>query len=206
LDIFEVTEIFYSSKENIHLQSFEETTSTNTLAKNLPPYSGLTVLLARTQTQGRGQFNRLWSNALNPSGQLLVTYAQYFPLAPQPHLTMAIGIALHKSLTQIWPQLDLKLKLPNDLYKKEKKCAGLLLETLSLGTQYHLIIGLGLNVTSYPVEVATSGALFDHASNLTPSQWIQFLEIWETQRAKSIRDSWQALTLDDNLYLERYRI
>jgi BirA family biotin operon repressor/biotin-[acetyl-CoA-carboxylase] ligase len=206
LDIFKVTERFYQSKENIQLQSFEETTSTNTLAKTLPPYKGQTVLLAKTQTKGRGQFNRTWNNAQNPSGQLLVTYAQYFSLAPQPHLTVAIGIALHRSLIQIWPQLDLKLKLPNDLYKEEKKCAGLLVETVSLGNQYHLIIGLGLNVTSYPLEVTTSGALFDDESHLTPSQWIQFLEIWETQRAKSIRDSWQALTDEDNVYLERYRM
>jgi len=66
------------------------------------------------------------------------------------------GLALYGAAVHAFPSLDFSLKPPNDLYLQNKKLAGLLVETVAKGSQYSLIIGLGLNVLSAPqLDIAT---------------------------------------------------
>ena len=63
------------------------------------------------------------------------------------------GFALDglKALKTVWPNLsDLKFKAPNDLLFSDKKLGGVLVEFLNQGEHKALIVGLGLNVFSYP--------------------------------------------------------
>lgn len=182
------------------------TISTNNLAKELSPHNGIVVLLAKTQTHGRGQFQRSWDNATQSEGQLLVTYSEFYDIAPQPHLTSAIGASLHKSLSRTWPDLPLKLKMPNDLYCLNKKCGGLLVEVVSSGSRFQLIIGLGLNITSYPKGVEIAGALFSTSAEISYRSWTNFLSLWEAERAQALITNWEKITEEYSDYLERYRM
>lgn len=206
MDVFELTREFYQNQTEQEVQDFLVTTSTNSIAKTLAPHPGSIVLLARSQTQGRGQSDRSWSNAEDSQGQLLVTYSRFFTSPPQPHLTTAVGIALHQSLVTTWPELSLRLKLPNDIYVGTKKCAGLLIETVSLGSHFQMVLGLGLNVFSYPKSISTANALFSSSDFLIPSKWLTFLQYWETNRNQALSDCWEQLTPPYKEYLSKFLI
>jgi len=126
------------------LYRFEETASTNTLAKDLPPWS---AAVARTQTGGRGRYSRsfvsdeggLWISAVVPATPPVTRWTG-FSLTVGWHLLDALrtlGIA------------NARLRWPNDLMVGSKKIAGLLLEQPIHQT---IVVGLGLNVTNAPWE------------------------------------------------------
>jgi biotin-[acetyl-CoA-carboxylase] ligase BirA-like protein len=207
LNVFESTRQFYAQLQpRVILHAFDSTTSTNNLAKDLEYTPELHVFLAKYQTQGRGQFDRQWLNTEDHNGQLLITYSQFYDQPPQPHLTVCIGIALHQSLMEVWPSLKIKIKPPNDLYNNSKKCAGILVETVSQGNRHNLIIGLGLNVTSKASQLSISTSLFEANKEVTHDQWRHFLQTWESNRSFSIEHNWNCISSISQSYLDKYRI
>ncbi len=105
------------------------------------------AILALTQTRGHGQFGRQW---VSPYGGLYLSYYRNDLILPANVSSFVINIAkaLQEYLCATY-NLQLTIKPPNDLYLQDKKCAGILVETLSSGsTIKHVIIGLGLNVNT----------------------------------------------------------
>jgi len=130
--------------------SFDQIASTNAYALRLAEQGAPqeTVIWARTQTAGRGQYNRQFAC---PSGGL------YFSLILQPDLpvsrlslvTLAAGVGSCSSLEQMCAVAPL-LKWPNDLYLHGRKLGGILTETLPFKKKQKatVIIGVGLNINS----------------------------------------------------------
>jgi BirA family biotin operon repressor/biotin-[acetyl-CoA-carboxylase] ligase len=130
------------------------------------------------QTQGRGRFDRTWS--MPKLGSALISTWSYQILKPaQPTLTALVGLALYHSARTTWPFLNWSLKAPNDLYIDDKKVAGLLIETISQGSEHRLLIGLGMNILSAPIEITSATSLLKKLSPSTPllgEDWVLFLE------------------------------
>jgi BirA family transcriptional regulator, biotin operon repressor / biotin---[acetyl-CoA-carboxylase] ligase len=130
------------------------------------------------QTKGRGRFDRTWS--MPNAGSALISSWSFQILKPaKPHLTALAGLALYHAAHTTWPFLNWSLKAPNDLYVDDKKIAGLLLETVSQGSEHRLIVGLGMNILNSPTEITTSTSLLKNLSAKTPllgEDWILFLE------------------------------
>jgi BirA family transcriptional regulator, biotin operon repressor / biotin---[acetyl-CoA-carboxylase] ligase len=130
------------------------------------------------QTKGRGRFDRTW--AMPDIGSALITSWSFQILKPaKPHLTALAGLALFHAANSTWPFLNWSLKAPNDLYVDDKKIAGLLLETVSQGSEHRLIVGLGMNILNSPTEITTATSLLNSLSAKTPllgEDWILFLE------------------------------
>jgi len=106
-----------------------------------------TLLLAEHQSAGRGRMGRPWqSSAPAGAGELpgSLTFSLSVPLAPADWsgLSLAVGVALAGSLHD-----GILLKWPNDLWWQERKLAGILIETASLGALRHVVIGIGVNVS-----------------------------------------------------------
>jgi BirA family biotin operon repressor/biotin-[acetyl-CoA-carboxylase] ligase len=130
--------------------SCDQIPSTNAYALRLAEQGAPqeTVIWARTQTAGRGQYNRQFAC---PPGGL------YFSLIIQPDLpisrlslvTLAAGVGCCCSLEQICSVVPL-LKWPNDLYIHGSKLGGILTETLPFKKKQKatVIIGVGLNINS----------------------------------------------------------
>lgn len=136
-----------------------ETGSTNAdaaeLARRDSPEG--TVVVADTQTAGRGRLQRHWHS---PPGENL-----YFSLLlrPQvlpertPQLALVAGLALCRSLGALFPGLSPRAKWPNDVYLNGRKLAGILCGMSSeMERVRHLIIGIGINVNGgeFPPEIA----------------------------------------------------
>ena len=128
------------------------TESTNAVALELGQQGAVpgTVVVAETQTGGRGRLNRSW---LSPAGTGLYFSVVLRPaLAPEdlPRVTLAAGLAVCKAVETeygIYP----KIKWPNDLLLDGRKFGGILTETESLagsGSSPLVVVGIGLNLSS----------------------------------------------------------
>lgn len=132
------------SFKRIHI---EETDSTNTLAKLLAQDLGENILVSTDfQRAGRGQRGNSWESeqgknllfslAIHPQG-ILAT--QQFALCQ--YISLILCEAL-QSYTD-----DISIKWPNDIYWRDKKIAGILIEHDIEGAYLcRTIIGVGLNV------------------------------------------------------------
>ena len=104
------------------------------------------VLLAETQTAGRGRRGRQWQSP--PGAGLYLSLGWVFEsgLAGLSGLSLAAGLAAAETLRQAGLS-QVQLKWPNDLVVDGKKLGGLLVEISgSADGPCRAIIGLGLNV------------------------------------------------------------
>jgi BirA family biotin operon repressor/biotin-[acetyl-CoA-carboxylase] ligase len=110
-----------------------------------------TVVVAETQTAGRGRRGRVWKDA--PGASLLMSIVLRTTLPPRRHPTVSIaaGVAVAEALRAV-ATLDARLKWPNDVLVGGRKIAGVLLERHGDA----LVLGIGVNVTpdAIPAELA----------------------------------------------------
>lgn len=134
--------------------SFEELDSTNNYAKNnIAILNDGDVIFAKKQTNGRGRMNRAWSSA---SGNLTFTIVikDKFLLSKFDSLSLLSSSAIFNVLSKYTSFVS--IKWPNDVYIKDKKISGILLEGASTeeGLSYLLIgIGININISSFPLEL-----------------------------------------------------
>ena len=122
------------------------------------------LLVAEEQTAGRGRLGRGWVSAPGRS----LTFSLALPMATLQWggLSLAVGVALADALDPLAASpaaTCLALKWPNDLWLRDaaapaggRKLGGILIETVAVGTQRMVVVGVGLNVR--PREAAASGA------------------------------------------------
>lgn len=121
---------------------------------------GGSVVIAETQTAGRGRRGRQWLSA--PGDSLTFSLLWRFAPGTSPSgLSLAAGLALATALEKVGFG-NTALKWPNDLLLDGKKLAGILVELLP-GASHAAVIGIGLNLRlpeSMPADLrATSAAL-----------------------------------------------
>ena len=107
---------------------FETTTSTMNLARiQAEQGSGEgTLVIAETQTAGRGRFSREW---ISPPGVNLYFSLILKPAIHQlPELNLIATLSILKSINAI-TGLEPMIKWPNDITIKKKKLGGILIET-----------------------------------------------------------------------------
>ena len=100
------------------------------------------LLVAERQTAGRGRLGRDWQSDTQ-DGLATLTFSLGLCLQPADWsgLSLAVGLAVVQSLHPA-----LKLKWPNDVWLQERKLAGILIETTSLGDMRYAVIGIGINL------------------------------------------------------------
>jgi BirA family biotin operon repressor/biotin-[acetyl-CoA-carboxylase] ligase len=125
---------------------FHEVSSTLDIAHELgeagaPPG---TLVIADAQTAGRGRMRRSWRS--EPGAGLWLTFVERPEGGELGVLALRLAIALAPTLDRFAGD-RIQLKWPNDLYVRERKLAGLLVEARWRGTRVDwLAVGLGINV------------------------------------------------------------
>lgn len=101
------------------------------------------LLVAEHQSAGRGRLGRQWESD-GPGAVGTLTFSLGLPLAPADWsgLSLAVGLAVAESLHP-----DLRLKWPNDVWWQQRKMAGILIETVSVGDVRYAVMGVGINIT-----------------------------------------------------------
>jgi len=133
--------------------------STNRLARELATggaAAGL-VVLADSQTAGRGRHGRTWESAPGQNLLMSIVLRPDEPVSAWGRYVMMAGLAVCRVVEEIEPTANVVLKWPNDILVDGKKCGGILMEHASGA----LVLGLGLNVnqTGFPDESRVSLAL-----------------------------------------------
>ncbi|CAM1353187.1 biotin--[acetyl-CoA-carboxylase] ligase [Tenacibaculum insulae] len=124
--------------------------STNSFLKDMAAkvsVDNFTVVVAKTQTSGRGQMNANWQVEEGKNLTFSV-FCEFLKLkaADYKYLNYSVSLSVFEAVKGLkLPQL--KIKWPNDILSENKKIAGVLIEnTLSLNKISSSIIGIGLNV------------------------------------------------------------
>jgi BirA family transcriptional regulator, biotin operon repressor / biotin---[acetyl-CoA-carboxylase] ligase len=128
----------------------EEVASTNAEARSLAidGASEGTVVVAESQTAGRGRLGRRW---LSPAGQGLLFSVVLRPPLPmsEVHLmTLVVACAAARAIESM-TGVTIDVKWPNDLFSSDRKVGGILMEIG--GTQDvvdWVVVGIGINVNT----------------------------------------------------------
>jgi BirA family transcriptional regulator, biotin operon repressor / biotin---[acetyl-CoA-carboxylase] ligase len=133
--------------------------STNdALAAQPAAETGLQVMLAHSQTAGRGRRGRNWRSA--PGQGLTFSCGWNLPdSAPSPAgLSLVAGLAVAEALESLGAR-NIRLKWPNDLLADGAKLGGILVELVSgQRRSRRIIIGIGLNLRSASDELPPGAA------------------------------------------------
>jgi BirA family biotin operon repressor/biotin-[acetyl-CoA-carboxylase] ligase len=142
----------------------EETDSTNRWLKEAAVKGAPdgTVVIARRQTSGRGRFDRSFSS---PEGGLYYSQLKRnFPGGDDlVKITQLVAVAVRRAIIES-TGAEPQIKWINDLYLQGKKICGILCESVSIGPENHIIVGIGINVNTRPEDLP--GELQDKAGSL----------------------------------------
>lgn len=160
-------DLLLSPKSPFHRRTTILKTCTSTqeiLRTQLPPAPA--VLATEVQTKGHGRPGKPWLSE-NPLG-LWVSILLEVPSSQLPLLSLLASLAAADAVRAL-TQLEPALKWPNDLLLKNRKLAGVLVETISRVNQPPLVLlGLGLNLhhqtADFPSELKDSAISLFQAS------------------------------------------
>jgi BirA family biotin operon repressor/biotin-[acetyl-CoA-carboxylase] ligase len=146
----------------VHYQliEYEEVSSTLDVAHELAAKGAEagTLIVARTQTAGRGRMGRTWRS--EPGAGLWLTLIER-PANPSAVevLSLRVGLALAPALDP-FADAPVQLKWPNDLYVAQRKLAGILIEARwREGHPEWVAIGVGINLRPPASEPRAAGLL-----------------------------------------------
>lgn len=134
------------------------------------------------QTAGRGRRGNEW----NSDGGVAVTVVLE---QATPHLPLAVAATLASQLNNLIPKQQIGIKWPNDLFVKEKKLAGILIEQ----RESRCLVGVGVNVLESPL--ASSCSLRQCGSESDKDRVVELV-------ISSVLDASQ---LDENSAVEQWR-
>ena len=186
------------------LKEFDEIDSTNEEARRLAASGerGPVWIAARRQTAGRGRRGRNWES---PAGNLAATLllSPGRPARDCAQLSFVSALAAADTVASFTPDVDVKVKWPNDVLVNGRKIAGILLESASQGADpVFLAIGIGMNLKTHPSDTefpATSlpalgvaAPLPRHALLELAGPFAKWYEVWRAEGFSPIRDAWLA--------------
>jgi BirA family biotin operon repressor/biotin-[acetyl-CoA-carboxylase] ligase len=135
-----------------------------------------TVVVAETQTQGRGRLGRTWHSPPGVNLYCTIVLRPERPPAVAPQLALVAGLAVADAVREA-SGLDARVKWPNDVLVGGRKVAGVLTEMEgSLERVAFVLVGIGVNVNgaqaSFPPAIrrtatslrAASGRAVDRAA------------------------------------------
>ncbi|MBR9834255.1 MAG: biotin--[acetyl-CoA-carboxylase] ligase [Alphaproteobacteria bacterium] len=106
-------------------------------------------IAARSQSAGRGRLGRSWSS---PPGNLFTTALLTEPggLSAAARIPFAAGLSVHDACKSVLPDVDFRLKWPNDVRVDGAKMCGILVESGETNGVTWIAVGIGLNVQTAP--------------------------------------------------------
>lgn len=189
----------------------EETDSTNRYLKQLVreehPKEG-SLVIADYQTGGRGQMGNSWYSGRGDNLLFsLLIYPRQLPANESFILSRITSLALKNLLDSFTD--DIRIKWPNDIYWKDKKIAGILIENDIQGKEIdNTVIGIGLNVNQqiFPIELTNPVSLRQITGTLHDREHL--LELFMREFFLLYRDLQEGLTtaIEDEYMLDLYRV
>ena len=144
----------YTQQQMAHLEIIDVVDSTNHYVLTQTQHPLPLVCLAEYQTAGRGQHGRRW---ISPYARgLCLSIKQHY--TQFNYLVSGLGIALAITVARLLRAIgasEIGVKWPNDIIWRNRKLAGLLLETRKQNQLDEIIVGIGINVKMPSKEITT---------------------------------------------------
>ena len=137
---------------------FDSVTSTNDRAYEAAEAKAPmgTVIVADSQTQGRGRKGRPWSSPPGDGLWFSLILRPAFTPREAMSLTLVTAVGLCRGLER-YPGLGVTIKWPNDLLVDDRKLCGILAEMKAEGEKLHyVVIGIGVNIRTTALEPETA--------------------------------------------------
>lgn len=187
---------FVSPKRIKYLETVD---STNTYAKKLllEEHEVADVIIANTQTAGRGRLGRSFFSPKDSGIYCSFILEPFLKLENSILITVAASVAVSKAIEKI-TGLETSIKWINDIYIKEKKVCGILTEAVTnfeTGMIDKIILGVGINFNSsndgFPEDIVNkAGALYNgNTNNITRNMLISQLIIEIDECIAKIEDT-----------------
>lgn len=126
------------------IYKFKEIDSTNTFLKNLEKKRDYDLVIAERQILGRGRRGNKWSSEKGGAYfSFLLEEKENISPKDYVRLPLLVGYSLLKTLEKL-ENLEFKFKWTNDIYVKDKKLSGILVEK----KEKYFIIGVGINLNN----------------------------------------------------------
>ena len=161
-----------------------------------------TVIIAESQTAGKGRRGRSWHSAQEHGLYFSMVLRPKIPPGFAPLFTLGTAVALHNAIER-HAGVQVDIKWPNDLLVDGKKVCGILAEMQAEFDRVNsLVIGVGVNINhaEFPADIAGIATSLRIASGRVHSRieiLLEFLEEFETLLSKfersgpaAIIDSW----------------
>lgn len=132
------------------IEYFDYLSSTMNLAMELGMQGAVngTLVLAESQTKGRGRLGREWFSPKHKGIYLSLILRPAISPAASPILTLLSAVSICEAVKKVC-ELDVQIKWPNDVLIHNKKLAGILTEmNAEVDKVNFVVIGIGLNVNN----------------------------------------------------------
>ncbi len=149
------------------------------------------------QTQGKGQHGRVWESLIGQN--LLCTYILELKQldsekkwVPEHQIGFSAAIALGiRSFFDAMTNGDTKIKKPNDIYWRDRKAGGILIENIVRGSEWTwAVVGIGINInqTQFSPDAPNPVSL----KQITGRDWdIRSLQAGLTKSLNESIQAWQ---------------
>lgn len=135
------------------IEYFDSIDSTNTEARRLAANGAGegTVVIAETQTKGRGRLGRSWASPPRRNLYLSIVLRPPIAVAEAAQLTLVAGVAVAEALREWTPHAA--IKWPNDVVIDGRKLVGILTEMEADDDRVRFVIlGIGVNLNAAPED------------------------------------------------------
>ena len=115
-----------------------------------------TVVIADSQTKGRGRLQRSWHSPTGSNIYTTVILRPQMDPARAPQISILAGVAVAEVLERYCPD-KIKLKWPNDVLLEGKKVCGILSQAKAAVNKVDFIIlgiGINVNINQFPQEIS----------------------------------------------------
>lgn len=136
----------------IHLDEVTSTSSYLRNISNIEPLTDGTVVCVGFQSAGRGQKGTSWESA---KGENLMFSTVLYPKGLKPDSSFIVSQIISLAIKEVLEKYtsDISIKWPNDIYWKDKKITGILIENDIMGDEIsRTIIGVGVNLNQTVFE------------------------------------------------------
>lgn len=115
-----------------------------------------TVVVADTQTAGRGRRGRTWHDGPGDSLLTSIVVRPRSSVRDLPKLSLATAVAVAEAIGEM-TDLAVRLKWPNDVLMNGRKLAGILLESRIIAEPI-VVVGIGINLRqrTFPAALAAT--------------------------------------------------
>jgi BirA family transcriptional regulator, biotin operon repressor / biotin---[acetyl-CoA-carboxylase] ligase len=165
-----------------------------------------TVVIADSQTSGRGRLGREWQTREGKGLAMSIILTPGIPPYKAPQLTLAAAVSIVKAVKKV-TGVNMEIKWPNDLLINGRKACGILTEMQSDPDQVRsVIVGIGLNVKKddFSGELENTAVTLEEAAGMEMNradlasailmQFASDYKLFLEKGFKGLKDDWEKHT------------